>query len=104
MALKKGGAGGSVCSGVLIAACGESIAQGLGMQCHRYTLDDFDGPSNKLQQNVRHAGELEIKAETDFCIDAAHMGVGGVNSWGEKPMPQHMLKADQALRWSFGLR
>mmetsp|Transcript_150899 Transcript_150899/g.484956 ORF Transcript_150899/g.484956 Transcript_150899/m.484956 type:complete len:1278 (+) Transcript_150899:286-4119(+) len=104
MALKRGSPS-SGCAGLLIAASGSSAtAGGLSMQCHRYALDDFDGPEDKLKQRFKHSGELESRAETDFCVDAAQMGVGGIDSWGNKPLPQHMLAADRHLDWSFMLR
>mmetsp|Transcript_26557 Transcript_26557/g.66801 ORF Transcript_26557/g.66801 Transcript_26557/m.66801 type:complete len:101 (+) Transcript_26557:2-304(+) len=74
------------------------------MQCHRYALDDFDGPEVIEQQRVRHGGELEARPETDFCVDAAQMGLGGINSWGAEPLKEHMIAADQAFEWSFWLR
>eukprot|EP00927_Polykrikos_kofoidii_P079630 TRINITY_DN76423_c0_g1_i1.p1 TRINITY_DN76423_c0_g1~~TRINITY_DN76423_c0_g1_i1.p1 ORF type:complete len:1270 (+),score=188.45 TRINITY_DN76423_c0_g1_i1:93-3902(+) len=89
------------CGGIMVAS--DSLAT-LDMQCHRYALEDFDGPENKLQQGVRHAAELMEREETALCIDGAHMGVGGIDSWGARPLKQHMLGVDQAIEWTFHLR
>ena len=97
------------CGGLLIAVMTPENWSGLkqhtlGMQCHRYSLDDFDGPEVKESQAIRHAGELEVQAETDICVDAAQMGVGGIDSWGSKPLKQHLLSSKEPLAWSFQLR
>lgn len=92
-------------AGLLISACPpHTPGGGLGMQCHRYSIDDFDGPEDKLQQRVKHFGELVPQATTDFCIDVAQMGVGGIDSWGSRPLAQHMIPADRGYEWSFWLR
>lgn len=62
-------------------------------------MDDLDG-----RQAVRHGGELGVKSETTLCVDAAHSGVGGVDSWGMPPLPQHLIAPDQRFHWAFRLR
>lgn len=89
-------------SGLSLVA--EEPSPTLGMQAHRYALSSFDGPDSKLAQAIKHCGELEPRPETDFCIDVLQMGVGGIDSWGSKPLPEHMLKADQKFEWCFSLR
>jgi len=101
MALKRNDSSSS-CAGLLISAKAPSAA--LGMQCHRYSLDDFDGGKVKTGQKFLHAGELVERETTDFCVDAAQMGVGGIDSWGMKPRPQHMLGSKSKFDWSFELR
>jgi len=102
MALKRSSASGAACAGLLVSARAPSV--GLGMQCHRYALADFDGGDIKTAQPFLHGGELTQRAETALCIDAAQMGVGGIDSWGRKPLPQHMIKGDQHFDWTFELR
>eukprot|EP00913_Durusdinium_trenchii_P019465 g18299.t1 len=58
----------------------------LEMQCHRYALSDFDGGEDKPTQRFLHSGELEQRPTTALCIDAIQMGVGGIDSWGNKPL------------------
>lgn len=87
--------------GVLLVSGGNT---GLAMQCHRYALEDFDGTARKELQPCRHAGELVPRAETEVCVDAAQMGVGGIDSWGSRPMVQHRLRADQSFSWEFIIR
>lgn len=96
-----GASGGDTCGGVLIAASSPSPT--LGMQCHRFALSDFDGPEMKEAQTVRHGGELVLRDETDFCVDVAQMGVGGIDSWGARPLPQHMVP-NRTFDWAFTLQ
>jgi len=99
MALKKSGA--SACTGLLVSACPPTPT--LGMQCHRYPFSSFDGPDNPQEQPIRHGGKLEEVAETFFCIDAAQMGLGGIDSWCHGALEQHMLSSSDSYSWSFRL-
>ena len=74
------------------------------MQCHRYLLEDFDAGKDKVMQAKRHGGELVERSETAFYVDVAHMGLGGIDSWGRKPLPQHMISPVQDYNWAFQLR
>ncbi|MBD0353379.1 MAG: hypothetical protein ICV65_19720, partial [Flavisolibacter sp.] len=38
-----------------------------------------------------HAGELKPRKLTQLHIDAAQMGVGGINSWGTLPLEKYRL-------------
>ena len=38
-----------------------------------------------------------------FCVDVLHMGLGGIDSWGRKPLPEHMIRPDQEFDWLFQL-
>lgn len=89
------------CTMMLISAAGQS--QMLEMQCHHFALEDFDGGDVKAQQSFLHAGELIEQPTTAFCVDAIQMGVGGIDSWGRKPLDEHLIKPDQDCDWSFQL-
>lgn len=75
----------------------------LEMQCHRYDLSDFDGGEEKATQRFLHAGELVERPTTALCIDVFEMGVGGIDSWGNKPLAEHMIGAQQEATWAFQL-
>ncbi|CAJ1338284.1 unnamed protein product [Effrenium voratum] len=75
----------------------------LEMQCHHYNLSDFDGGDIKAKQKFLHAGELVERPTTAVCVDAIQMGVGGIDSWGAKPLSQHMIGNNQAADWAFTL-
>jgi len=98
MALK--GKIGSGAGGLLV----EAASAPLSMQCHRYNLADFDGPEVKEQQTLKHGGELVERPETTLCVDVAQYGVGGIDSWGAKPMACYMIGDDETFEWTFRLR
>jgi len=101
MALKRGSAAIAAPAGLLVAAAGSSPT--LAMQCHRFEPKAFDGPEDKLQQECKHGWAMEARSETHFFVDAAQMGVGGIDSWGSRPLPQHLIYGDQKFDWSFRL-
>eukprot|EP00930_Biecheleria_cincta_P030961 TRINITY_DN21459_c0_g3_i1.p1 TRINITY_DN21459_c0_g3~~TRINITY_DN21459_c0_g3_i1.p1 ORF type:complete len:1349 (+),score=180.65 TRINITY_DN21459_c0_g3_i1:346-4047(+) len=94
----KGNLNGTV--GGLLAA---SVSAPLSMQCHRYSLADFDAPEDKIKQRVLHGGELVERPETTLCVDVAQWGVGGIDSWGSKPLPKHIIDKSECFSWSFRL-
>ena len=42
---------------------------------------------------ARHSLELKPSGQTHVHIDAVQMGVGGINSWGQRPMEKYRLPA-----------
>lgn len=77
-----------------------------------YPLETFDSgewrddgatrPANPMQ---RHRSDVKRGDSVDLFIDACMMGLGGDDSWGQKPHDKYMIKpADmQPLRYSFTL-
>lgn len=62
-----------------------------------YSIDELDDGEEKDQ---RHATDLRKSKFTELCIDLAQFGLGGVNSWGTWPLPQHRLGyQDMAFRF-----
>ncbi|MGM9709829.1 MAG: glycoside hydrolase family 2 TIM barrel-domain containing protein [Prevotella sp.] len=53
-----------------------------------YSIDDLDEGEEKEQ---RHSYEVPLSKYTELCIDKEQFGVGGENSWGAWPLPQHRL-------------
>lgn len=53
-----------------------------------YTIENLDEYEGKKQL---HSPEVPKADFTNLLIDLAQMGVGCVNSWGAKPLPQYML-------------
>lgn len=54
---------------------------------HYFDADLDDGPV-RLE---RHAADLTKRRQTQWNIDFAQMGVGGIDSWGAKPLPKYTL-------------
>ena len=62
--------------GMRIEAAGPFYASAL-----HYAIDDLDEPNGQKKQ--RHSPQVPKSEYTNLCIDGAHAGVGGVNSWSD---------------------
>ncbi len=54
-----------------------------------YDVGDLDDGDEKEQ---RHATDLTPQPYTVLCLDHAQHGLGGENSWGARPLPQHRMQ------------
>ena len=54
-----------------------------------FDTDELDDGDNKEQ---RHSTELKESTFTNLFLDAEHIGVGGTNSWGAKPLDKYLMK------------
>ena len=57
---------------------------------------DLEGP--------KHPAEIPLRGLITVSIDFRQMGVGGENSWGMWPRPQHRIKAEGTYEYAFVLR
>ncbi|WP_449035547.1 beta-galactosidase small subunit, partial [Prevotella sp.] len=55
-----------------------------------YNISDLDEGKEKHQ---RHSYQVPTSEYTNLTLDGYMMGVGGINSWGEEPLPQYQLPA-----------
>ncbi|EKX43730.1 hypothetical protein GUITHDRAFT_159769 [Guillardia theta CCMP2712] len=76
----------------------------LAMQCHHHDLDEFDVLLPSKSPRFRHGGDLVQQDFTSLCIDAAHAGVGGIDSWGSLPLVCDRLRLSHPISWSVILR
>lgn len=53
-----------------------------------YSIDKLDDGDDKEQ---RHSYQVKKSKYTHLTIDSEHYGMGGVNSWGAWPLPQHRV-------------
>ena len=52
---------------------------------------------------MRHAAELTERDLTRITIDGAQAGVGGIDSWGSMPLPEHRIDPKAACSFAFVL-
>lgn len=62
----------------------------LNMTSINYLTDDLDGGLVKEKRHM-HSGDLTPRPFTVVHIDQRQMGLGCVNSWGEKPLDKYMI-------------
>lgn len=60
----------------------------------RYSLEDL------AAMGQRHINSNEVKPYVEVSLDYRQMGVGGYNSWGKIPDPEHLLPADGTYDWT----
>ena len=48
-----------------------------------------------------HIDDVVARDYVEVCLDMAHQGVGGYDSWGSLPEPQHRIPANREYRWRF---
>ena len=78
----------------------QTNAQGLGLRITaakpffasalHYNISDLDEGLEKVQ---RHPNQMPKSKFTELCLDLAQYGVGGINSWGARPLKQYQLHA-----------
>ncbi len=54
-----------------------------------FDTEELDDGDNKEQ---RHSTELKESKFTNLFLDSEHLGVGGTNSWGAKPLDKYLVK------------
>lgn len=62
--------------------------QSLSISAKHYFDSDLDSGD---ERNQRHATDVAPRAQTQLNIDLKQMGVGGVDSWGAKPLDQYLM-------------
>ena len=55
-----------------------------------YNISDLDEGKEKHQ---RHSYQVPLSEYTNLTLDAAMMGVGGIDSWGSEPLEKYQLPA-----------
>ncbi len=78
--------------GLGLTAVGKPL---LSISAHFYTTEDME--------KAKHSYELERQDFVTVNLDYKQTGVGGEDSWGARPLPQHILQPD-AYSYSFRLR
>ncbi len=61
----------------------------LGFNAHHALTGDFDEGEEKIQ---RHAYHIPTRSLVSVNIDHLQMGVGGDNSWGQRPHDEYMIQ------------
>lgn len=57
---------------------------------------------SREQAHQKNSVDLKVKDEIHLCLDHQQMGLGGINSWGAKPLNQYMINhKDFHFHWSF---
>lgn len=63
----------------------------------RNSIEDFD----QGKAINHHADEIRPRHFVEVCLDGFMQGIGGYDSWGARPAPEHLLPADRAYHFGF---
>lgn len=55
--------------------------------------------ARNIKPRQTHINDITPQDFVEVCIDMKQMGVGGYDSWGALPEPQHLIPADKEYRW-----
>ncbi len=63
---------------------------------------DENAARNVLPRQT-HINDIAPRDYVEVCLDMKQRGVGGYDSWGSQPEPQHRIPADSDYEWGFTL-
>ncbi|MDE6624445.1 MAG: beta-galactosidase, partial [Alistipes sp.] len=69
---------------------------------HRSEPHDEAAARNTLARQT-HINDIAPRDYVEVCLDARQRGVGGYDSWGSQPEPQHRIPSDRDYTWGFTL-
>ena len=101
--------------------------QTIGFNALRNSVEDFDSEEavGKLRQwnnftpeeianrreedaknvlrHMTHVNDITPRNFVEVCVDMKQQGVAGFNSWGDRPLPEFTMPANQEYKWGFTL-
>ena len=76
-------------------------------QWNNFTPEEITNRTEKKAKNVlrrmTHVNDITPRNFVEVCIDMKQQGVAGFDSWGDRPLPEHSLPANQEYHWGFTL-
>ena len=66
----------------------------------RQSVEDLDGG---IQKSQTHLCDVPVRDYTEVCLDYRQSGVGGYDSWGQRPETSRTLWADESYSYAFTL-
>ncbi len=65
--------------------------------------DHDEEKAKNVLRRMTHINDITLRDFVEVCIDMKQEGVAGYDSWGDRPLPEHTLPANQEYRWGFTL-
>ena len=76
-------------------------------QWNNFTPEEITNRTEEKAKNVlrrmTHVNDITPRNFVEVCIDMKQQGVAGFDSWGDRPLPEHSLPANQEYNWGFTL-
>ena len=87
--------------GTLLTADSGPLSMGCG---HFDPARDLDTVPGTATPRVRHGAGLVERDLTCLTVDGAQAGVGGIDSWGQRPLEAHRIDGARPCAWACTLR
>lgn len=76
-------------------------------QWSNFTPEEVKNHNEETAKNVlrrqHHINDITPRNFVEVCVDYKQQGVAGYDSWGNRPLPEHTLPANQEYNWGFTL-
>ena len=76
-------------------------------QWNNFTPEEIASRSEEKAKDVlrhmTHINDITPRNFVEVCVDMKQQGVAGFNSWGDRPLPEHTMPANQEYKWGFTL-
>ena len=72
-----------------------------------FTPEEIAGRSEEKAKDVlrrmTHINDITPRNFVEVCVDMKQQGIAGFNSWGDRPLPEFTMPANQEYKWGFTL-
>ena len=76
-------------------------------QWNNFTPEEIANRSEEKAKDVlrhmTHINDITPRNFVEVCVDMKQQGVAGFNSWGDRPLAEHTMPANQEYKWGFTL-
>ena len=76
-------------------------------QWNNFTPEEIANRSEEKAKDVlrhmTHINDITPRNFVEVCVDMKQQGVAGFNSWGDRPLPEFTMPANQEYKWGFTL-
>lgn len=60
-----------------------------------------ESKAKNVLRRMHHINDISPRNFVEVCIDMKQQGVAGYDSWGDRPLPEHTIPANQEYKWGF---
>ncbi len=60
-----------------------------------------EAKAKNVLRRMTHVNDITPRNFVEVCVDMKQQGVAGYDSWGDRPLPEHSLPANQSYHWGF---
>ena len=76
-------------------------------QWNNFTPEEIADHNEEKAKNVlrrmTHVNDITPRNFVEVCVDMKQQGIAGFNSWGDRPLPEFTMPANQEYKWGFTL-